>query len=129
MGLAYYRLDSLGTAEHCWDRSREIDANDPKLQELERFLFDLYYKGGLTAGTKGDFPEAIRQLTKAVKYAPENADAWYNLGGVRYTAKDLAGARTAWERALKLKPDHLQTKQGMAALQAAIANDQGAFTN
>ncbi|HRH69695.1 MAG TPA: tetratricopeptide repeat protein [Flavobacteriales bacterium] len=119
MGMAYYRLDSLEAAEHCWDRSREIDANDPKLKELERFLFDLYYKGGLTAGTKGDYPEAIRQLSKAVKYAPDNADAWYNLGGVLYTTKDLDGARTAWERALELKPDHLQTKQGMFALRAA----------
>jgi len=118
MGLAYFRLDSLESAEKCWDRSREIDANDPKLKELERFLFDMYYQGGLKAGTKGDFLEAVRQLKKAVKYDPLNADAWYNLGGVCFTTKDLAQAETAWKEALRLDPEHAQAKLGMVALRA-----------
>lgn len=119
MGLAYYRLDSVETAERCWDRVRVIDAKDPKLMQLEAFLFDRFYKEGLIAGTEKKLADAIALLRKAVKYAPNNADAWYNLGGVYYTSGDRDQARVAWEKALSLKPDHLNARQGMAALNAS----------
>jgi len=119
MGLAYYRLDSVETAERCWDRVRVIDAKDPKLMQLEAFLFDRFYKEGLIAGTEKKLADAIALLRKAVKYGPNNADAWYNLGGVYYTSGDRDQARVAWGKALSLKPDHLNARQGMAALNAS----------
>ncbi|MCB0770252.1 MAG: tetratricopeptide repeat protein [Flavobacteriales bacterium] len=116
MGLAYLRLDSIEVAERWWDRARAIDPTDGKLKDLELYLFDHYYRGGLTAGTAGDLDEGVRQLRKAVKYAPNHADAWYNLGGVLYTAKRYAEARTAWQRTLELAPEHKDANAGMAAL-------------
>ncbi|HQV74962.1 MAG TPA: tetratricopeptide repeat protein [Flavobacteriales bacterium] len=119
MGLAYYRLDSIETAERWWDKARAVDPNDGKLEQLDAFLFDRYYQGGLRAGLAGDLASGRTQLEKAVKYAPLNADAWYNLGGVHYTSGDLDNARNAWAKALELNPAHAQTLQGMRALEAA----------
>ena len=90
-----------------------------KLEQLDAFLFDRYYQGGLRAGLAGDLASGRTQLEKAVKYAPLNAYAWYNLGGVHYTSGDLDNARNAWAKALELNPAHAQTLQGMRALEAA----------
>jgi len=122
MGLAYYRLDSMDTAEMWWDRARLKDPKDAKLMQLDAFLFDRYYRGGVAAGVKGAFPEAMAQLEKALKYAPMNANAWYDLGGICYNAKEFARARRAWERTLILAPEHAQARQGMAALNAQVVN-------
>jgi len=117
MGLAYYRLDSLETAERWWDKARAVDPNDGKLKQLDAFLFNRYYQGGLKAGLAGDLASGRTQLEKAVKYAPQNADAWYNLGGVYYTAGSMELARGAWTKALELDPGHSQTLAGMRALE------------
>lgn len=119
MGLAYYRLDSMALAESCWDRVRTLAPKDPKLLQLEAFLFDRYYRSGVAAGTARDYPKAIADMEHALKYGPTNANAWYDLGGIRYTAGDHAEARQAWERTLQLAPTHAQAQQGMAALSAA----------
>ncbi|MEZ4739723.1 MAG: tetratricopeptide repeat protein [Flavobacteriales bacterium] len=120
MGLAYYRVDSLEVAESWWDKAREKDPNDGKLKDLETFLFDHYYRSGLTAGLGGDLAEGERLLKKAVRYAPRNPDAWYNLGGVYYTAKRYPEAEAAWRKALELSPEHRDARAGMAALSMTV---------
>lgn len=116
MGLAYLRLDSMERAEACWDRARLKDPRDPKLLQLEAYLFDRYYRSGVAAGMRGDMVEAMADMEHALRYGPDEANAWYDLGGICYTAGDFACARKAWERTLRLAPQHAQALQGMAAL-------------
>lgn len=119
MGLAYLRLDSMAQAEACWDRARLKDPLDPKLLQLEAYLFDKYYRSGVAAGTKGDYETAVADMEHALRYGPTNANAWYDLGGICYTARNFPCARKAWERTLQLAPQHPQASQGMAALSLA----------
>lgn len=116
LGLAYYRLDSMPLAEACWDKVRAKDPKDPKLLQLEAFLFDRYYRLGVAAGTNGDYTIAIEHMEHALQYGGQNANAWYDLGGICYTAKNYSCARSAWERTLQLAPKHEHANRGMAAL-------------
>lgn len=116
MGVAWVRLDSLEQAEAAWEKVRAREPDDPLLRTYDEHLFKTYYTKGLQAGSVNDLPGAMRNLTKAVQYGPGNADAWYNLGGARYTVGDTAGARTAWAAALRIEPAHAGALQGLAAL-------------
>jgi tetratricopeptide (TPR) repeat protein len=60
--------------------------------------------------------EALNLLEKALEVDPNNADYWYNLGGVSYTVGDFEKAREAWTKTLLLDPNNQEAKQGMSAL-------------
>jgi hypothetical protein len=118
MGLAYQRLDSMETAIRCWERARQKDPNDEKLKDLDHYLHQKFLKEGIAAGTAGAYDKAIGLMHRAAYYDSTNVDVWYNLGGICFTALRDEEARTAWERALKLVPDHRDATAGMHALQA-----------
>lgn len=115
-GVAWARLDSIAQAEAQWDRVRVLEPDNQLLPSYDAFLHDHYLGRGLRAGADGDMRGAARQLEKAVRYGPGDAEAWYHLGGARYMAGDTAGAREAWQRTLALSPGHQAATQGLAAL-------------
>jgi tetratricopeptide (TPR) repeat protein len=49
-------------------------------------------------------PEAAEAYARACVLDPRNADAHYNLGGVRQTLKDWEGARAEFAKAARLRP-------------------------
>jgi cytochrome c-type biogenesis protein CcmH/NrfG len=54
----------------------------------------------------GDVDGALQQLEQSLKDDPKNADSLFNIGIIRWQAKnDAAGAVTAWKQLLKLNPD------------------------
>ncbi|MBL7950901.1 MAG: tetratricopeptide repeat protein [Flavobacteriales bacterium] len=118
MGIGYYRMDSLDAAIRCWERARDVDPADEKLRELDGFLHDRFLQEGNTAGLRGDWEKGIGLLNQALHYDSLSVDAWYNLGGIHFTARHYAEARIAWERTLRLRPDHAQARAGTAALNA-----------
>jgi cytochrome c-type biogenesis protein CcmH/NrfG len=55
---------------------------------------------------QGDADGAISELQKALKYSPNEVNALFNLGMIRFKGKDdAAGAIAAWEQLLKAHPD------------------------
>ncbi len=115
-GAAYFILDSISSAEATWDRVRVIEPRNTMLKTYDALLFDHYYRKGLKAGTERDLPTSIAALAKAVRYGPNNVDAWYNLGGASFTAGDTANARASWEQALRIDPRNTGALQGLNAL-------------
>ena len=115
-GAAYFLLDNIPAAEASWDRVRGIEPQNTMLKGYDALLFDHYYRKGLKAGTDHDLPGAITALSRAVRYDPDKADAWYNLGGANFTAGDTANARISWERALQVDPRNVGAQQGLNAL-------------
>ena len=64
-----------------------------------------YYQGLVYAGI-GEVYSAISHWQLAVKYEPENARAWRNLGlGMFHTDQDLIEAKKCYEKAFELLPD------------------------
>jgi len=81
-----------------------------------------YYLRGVDLYSKSDFPMAIRMLEKSTELAPDYALGWANLGKscTAIASFQLAGAeeyqkaQRAFERALALQPDQIDTRIYMA---------------
>lgn len=117
LGVAYFKLKEYDKARANWDIAKKIYPNNPFLKNNLKLMGTVYFNDAMTTGSKRPF-EALKLLEKALEVDPDNADYWYNLGGVSYTVGDFEKARDAWTKTLSLKPDHPEAKQGMAALPA-----------
>ena len=115
LGVAYFKLKEYDKAKLNWNKAKEIYPNNPFIKRNFELLGATYFNEGMTIGSK-NIPEAITWLEKAVDIDSANVEYWYNLGGASFTNKDYEKARMAWAKTLKLKPDHVQAQQGMAAL-------------
>ena len=117
LGVGYFKLKEYDKAKANWSKAKEIYPSNPFIKRNLDLLGATYFNEGMTIGGK-NIPEAITWLEKAVEIDSTNVEYWYNLGGACFTNKDFAKARNAWGQTLKLKPDHAQAQQGMAALPA-----------
>jgi cytochrome c-type biogenesis protein CcmH/NrfG len=82
---------------------------DPKnVNTRTELASSLYYSG--------DVDGALRELQDALKEKPNDVNALFNLGMIRYKGKDdSAGAIAAWQQLLKTHPD-LDRKQAVEQL-------------
>ena len=68
----------------------------------------------------GDPDTAIVELNNVLKLTPDHANALFNLGIVKWQGKaDPAAAEEAWDRLLKVHPDHPQ-RQKIESLLAEV---------
>jgi tetratricopeptide (TPR) repeat protein len=74
------------------------------------------YEKGLAAMREKKWDAAIKELTKAVTAYPKYAIAWFELGVLRQSRNDFAGATDAWKEALKSDPKYVRPYEGLAAL-------------
>lgn len=58
----------------------------------------------------------------ATAVAPEVALGWYNLGLIRRRQGNIAGALSAYGRALELAPDYAEAQQNLAVAQLLGGN-------
>lgn len=61
-------------------------------------------------------PAAAAELTRVTELTPDDPGAWHDLGIVRHALGDVAGARTALERARALRPRDSRPRLALAAL-------------
>jgi tetratricopeptide (TPR) repeat protein len=71
---------------------------------------------GMSAMREQKRDAATREFTKAVTVYPKFAIAWFELGMLRNSGNDLAGAAEAWKQALKSDPRYERPYEGLAAL-------------
>ena len=64
----------------------------------------------------GQSEEAFAEQKRALQLNPLDADGWNNLGALLARGRQNDAARAAFERALKLQPDHAQAKANLARL-------------
>lgn len=115
LGVAYFKLKDYDKARANWEIAKKIYPNNPFLKNNLKLMGTVYYNDAMTMGSKHPH-EALKLLEKALEVDPNNADYWYNLGGVSYTIGDFEKARNAWTKTLLLDPTNQQAKQGMSAL-------------
>ncbi len=68
----------------------------------------------------GRYNEAASTLTKAIERAPSSADIYSELGWLRFHQADYAGARSAFETAIRLQPLHSRAELGLASVYANL---------
>lgn len=115
MGVAYFKLKQYDKALENWEIAKRIYPNNPFLKRNIKLMATIYYNDAMKIGREQP-QEARKLIEKATTLDPDNADYWYNLGGVSYTIGDFSIAKEAWEKTLKLNPNHQDAKRGMAAL-------------
>jgi tetratricopeptide (TPR) repeat protein len=74
------------------------------------------YDKGMMALHEQKLDAALREFTKAVAAYPKFAAAWFELGVLRQSRNDLAGAAEAWKEALKSDPKYVRPYEGLTAL-------------
>jgi Flp pilus assembly protein TadD len=118
LGLALFRLGRLDDAEREWQRAKSVRANDPMVENNLRALGQTYFNKGLDEGSEGRYEAALGWFDKALRFDPNNAAIWSNIGKSRYWLKRTDGAREAWTRALQLEPGRRDALSGLAAIGA-----------
>lgn len=74
------------------------------------------YDKGLSALREKRWDAAASEMTKAVTAYPQFAAAWFELGRLRWSRNDLAGASDAWKEALKSDPRYVKPYESLTAL-------------
>ncbi len=80
------------------------------------------YEKGMSAMREQRWDAATREFTKAVAAYPQFAAAWFELGRLRQSRNDFAGAADAWKEALKSDPKYVKPYEGLAALAERLQN-------
>jgi predicted Zn-dependent protease len=96
-----------------------------RAQAIENYLKALHYQpdnalvlrdlGGLLAET-GQLNESVQTLQKAIVLDDKLWDAWYLLGQIYEYQKAAQEAVTAYQNVLRIKPDHVGSKERLARL-------------
>jgi tetratricopeptide (TPR) repeat protein len=74
------------------------------------------YQKGMSAMREQRWDAATGEFTKAVAAYPKFAAAWFELGLLRQSRNDFAGAADAWKEALKSDARYVRPYEGLAAL-------------
>jgi len=78
------------------------------------------YQKGVAALKASQWKEAERAFSKVTQAAPRAPEGWFMLGFSRGADGDLKGARKAYERAAKLKPEDIDTRRELAVTLAGL---------
>ena len=110
-----FNLGQVAKAEGHYERAahffRQTLQIDPSYHEA---LFDL----GECLLSGGKAAEALPVLDKAVETTPNDAMAHHTRGLALYELDDKAGAKDAYKRAIKLDPGHVNSRLGLADVEA-----------
>ena len=130
----------FGCAEALYRRCADADRSDPtasynlgnvlgrqsrpgaaKLQyeralSMDRHFVEARYNLAHVLEGVGDTEGARGQLGAALQSDPQYADAWFNLAGLKYRARDLAGAVECWTRYLDLDSEGEWAERARKAL-------------
>ena len=74
------------------------------------------YEKGMVAMRERRWDAALGELTKAVTVYPKFAAAWFEVGLLRQSRNDPAGAVAAWQEALRSDPRYVKPYEGLAAI-------------
>ncbi|MFZ5669459.1 MAG: tetratricopeptide repeat protein [Pseudomonadota bacterium] len=84
------------------------------------------YQKGVAALQAGKWKEAERAFGHVTQVAPRAPEAWFMLGYARAGGGDLKGARKAYEKAAKLKPDDIDTRRELGITLARLGETERA---
>lgn len=104
IGTAYARIGDLVKAQEHFDAALKLDAH------ASEALLGL----ALLAMGRSDYPQAIRLAEKVVAQNPENLMAYALLGEAQRITGDYRGALQTYDKALAVRPGHLESLLGRA---------------
>jgi Flp pilus assembly protein TadD len=105
-GFAYYRQKDYANAITFLQRASDLDSKDA---QVNLALSDSYMKTGRKE-------EAAKYYDAAATDQNDNSPFWYNLGVIRMTMKNAAGAEEAYQKALSINPNDIDALNNLGVL-------------
>jgi lipoprotein NlpI len=105
--------------------TRLIDTLRPQGRELALAL----YQRGAGHAAKGEYAEAVRDYTQALKFAPNSSDALYNRGGAYSKLGRWDEALADFNALLEIVPNDPSTHYARAWVQAQRGEDKAAIAD
>ena len=117
LGLAWFQKKDLDKTEHYWNEARKYFPSHPFFrQSYDPALASAFVDRARQAGQRGNVPDAIVFLTKALRYDSSNAETWYHYGGANYSVGNYNEAYRSWAKCLKINPNNTEAQKGMNVL-------------
>ena len=108
------------------EQEHEIEVNQSKIDQEKREIQEQYltennklaaeywFQKGVSAKDKGNFDEAIKHLTQAMEYTPDDPRIYAGLGLCYGMKRNFPEAIGYYEKSLKIKPKSPRTMVGLA---------------
>jgi tetratricopeptide (TPR) repeat protein len=107
MGLSYLKLGNYEEAEKAIAEAERINRSSDAYESLSSEYLLLASR----AFHNNDLEKAIFFGEKAIAASPQNAEAYYNLGGYYMSRKDITKTRELWKKALAINPNYTEAKE------------------
>ncbi len=111
LGLLYFQLRQDSSALFNWKNAERLYPNNPYLRNYYGvYSADLKNRGAL-AFSRGRMDSAAIAYNLLTILEPNNAEAWYNLGGAFFNQGKYKKAYTSWNKALAINPNYIEVKR------------------
>lgn len=111
LGLAHFKLRKDFEALYYWKNAERLYPNNPYLRNYYQvYANDLKQRGSM-AFNRGRMDSAAIEYNKWAILIPNDAEAWYNLGGAYFNQQKYALAKKSWDRALQINPNYADVKR------------------
>ncbi|MCX5632766.1 MAG: tetratricopeptide repeat protein [Phycisphaerae bacterium] len=92
------------------------------------YLPELYNSVGITLGDQGKIGQAIENYKRAIQFAPEYFEAYYNLAATYYKLGDINQAVINYEKSLQLDPNSYKGHYNLGVALYSVGNFELAKT-
>jgi len=118
-------LSQIDTESGTENASKEFtDLYTALMEDVGPKVSETYYNSGYSAYKKGDYANAITDLTKAFDFDNTNIEALYNLGNSYDKNGDASNAQKTYARLIELFPDTERAKRAEANIAQLNAQDE-----
>jgi lipoprotein NlpI len=128
-GEAQKMRDACAKSEVPQDQIDACTTLMDKLRPQGRELAQALYQRGAGHAAKGEYTEAVRDYTQALKFAPDSSDALYNRGGAYSKLGRWDDALADFNALLKIVPNDPNTYYARAWVQAQRGEDKAAIAD
>ena len=113
LGLASFKLGNDKNAIFYWKLAERLYPNNPYLQNYYRVYSGILKERGHDAYEKNNFLESAKAYNFCTLVTPNDAEAWYFLGGAVYHLNKHTMAKMCWEKALQIDPKFEKAKKAL----------------
>ena len=120
LGLASFKLKNDFDALYYWKNAERLYPNNPYLRNYYAVYSNELKARGAAAFNRGRMDSAAIAYNKWTILTPNDAEAWYNLGGSYFNQQKYFLAKKSWERALQINPNYAEVKRVLPMITPAM---------
>lgn len=117
LGLAWYKLGDYLKAIYYWKCAEHLYPNNPYLRNYYDVFTNVLKNRGSDAFGKEQWNDALKNYTMWKITAPKDPDPLFHSAGVWFNRGDYEKSKTELEKALKLNPNHSDSRKLFDLLQ------------